>query len=440
MDRQDNDATHQDALPAADVQALVDAAIAEHIQRVQIAEEEREEALLLLAAAEVAKNELKTKHDKDGGDDLPIDEPPTRNLEAITSLNSTQLLALATDLVPGQVEQWVVLSSSALAKKTPLWGKYWLKREETSMDDFLERLKDDATFAAQDEHNAGMIMAMLNGKSVNVTNFKTEMIKLDKTRRAEGKPPIIDSAWLLYNHIEENAQCGVGMKRAARIKDFKANPYFGGAMTTEQFTAAANAMSNDFMLLPESERKDEYAVYRALLAKMPPSMDIKVKEYEYKITKSETLGKPFKWSIDELVQILAIDYGEATVEMTGRAGKSSFDKTKGCSVCGDPNHHAGQRDERGKLICKAYCGGCGERNCAAALGDASKCMLKLSTLPSQTEYKNAAGKTVPAHIFEYMAKKHAERRLTNKSATVGTGTDEDDGELNMSTATVFTML
>ena len=67
-------------------------------------------------------------------------------------------------------------------------------------------------------------------------------------------------------------------------------------------------------------------------------------------------------------------------------------------------------------------------------------MLKLSTLPSQTEYKNAAGKTVPAHIFEYMAKKHAERRLTNKSATVGTGTNEDDGEqLHMSTAT-FTML
>ena len=158
----------------------------------------------------------------------------------------------------------------ALAKKTPLWGKYWLKREETSMDDFLERLKDDATFAAQDEHNAGMIMAMLNGKSVNVTNFKTEMIKLDKTRRAEGKPPIIDSAWLLYNHIEENAQCGVGMKRASRIKDFKANPCFGGAMTTEQFTAAANAMScamsNDFMLLPDiSDRLASFTAPRALV-------------------------------------------------------------------------------------------------------------------------------------------------------------------------------
>ena len=61
----------------------------------------------------------------------------------------------------------------------------------------------------------------------------------------------------------EQAGCGDGIKRMSRIQQFKNKPYFGQVMNIEQYIAVSNELRTDFNLLPESERKDEYAVFKA---------------------------------------------------------------------------------------------------------------------------------------------------------------------------------
>lgn len=414
----------------AETNALVFAALRAQLESAEERANNAEAALALASRPTRIKDEA--------------DDEPKPKIEPITPLNSTQLSNLTTALEPGKVNEWTMLSASALGKKTQRWAKLWREKQDMPEESFLKLLESDPILRAEDEHNSGMIMGMLDRTSVNVANFKSDIIKLDTIRLAEGKPLIVDSAWLLYSHIKENARCGEGMKRAARVKEFKVTSYFGSAMNNEQFIEAANRMINDFKLLPESERKDSYAIFRALLAKMPAWMVDKITEYEYKITKAETLGKKFKWSIDEFVQILSIDYEVASAsELTGRAGKSFQGKdsdSNKCTVCNKSGHYAGERDSSGKLVCSAFCTNCKERNCPAALGASDKCILKMATMPSHGDYKNAGGKTVPKHIYEFLVQKHSKRSLNVKSASVGIGTEdkEDDAELACKSASAVT--
>lgn len=414
---------------ATDVQARINAALAVQAERLRIAEEEREEALLLARAAE-ANNESKKS------------PPPVESTTKYVMLNSAQITANATDLEPGRTGTWHKLAISALAKNTPHWAK--LAKTLTTEESFTELYDSDAKFASQDEFNAGMIMAMLNKKSVHVTNFLDTVVQRDEARlEADTLPLIADSAWLLGALALEQAGCGDGIKRMSRIQQFKNKPYFGQVMNIEQYIAVSNELRTDFNLLPESERKDEYAVFKALLGKLPPAMEATTKEYSDKILKKETLGQPLKWTYEQLVQLLAIEYTAINgTDLTVRTGKSAATGPKKCTICGEAGHYAGQRDDGGRLVCKAMCKGCGEKNCPAAMGDAAKCILTLGKMPPHSQYLNAAGNTVPTHIYNFLVKKHAERCISCKSASVGTGTGEgeDNDELTAARASMFTML
>lgn len=113
-----------------------------------------------------------------------------------TSCSTAQITANATDLEPGRTGTWHKLATSALAKNTPHWAK--LAKTLTTEESFTELYDSDAKFASQDEFNAGMIMAMLNKKSVHVTNILDTVVQRDEARlEADTLPLIADSAWLL---------------------------------------------------------------------------------------------------------------------------------------------------------------------------------------------------------------------------------------------------
>jgi len=74
------------------------------------------------------------------------------------------------------------------------------------------------------------------------------------------------------------------------------------------------------------------------------------------------------------------------------------------------------------------------------MGDVTKCILKLDKMPPHSQYLNAAGNTVPTHIYNFLVKKHAERCTTCKSASVATDTSEGEDVDEVTAArAMFTM-
>ena len=77
---------------------------------------------------------------------------------------------------------WQEWTLPALAKHTPLWAACI----ELSPEQYAKRLRADPHLRAEDEHNASMIIAMLDSSHVRVKNFKSTVSASDREEREEG--------------------------------------------------------------------------------------------------------------------------------------------------------------------------------------------------------------------------------------------------------------
>jgi hypothetical protein len=74
-----------------------------------------------------------------------------------------------TKLVPSGLADWAAFVVPKLGKTTKKWAK--LIKDGTSINTFAEMLKTDERLRIEDEHNAEMINAMLDGSAQRVTNL-----------------------------------------------------------------------------------------------------------------------------------------------------------------------------------------------------------------------------------------------------------------------------
>ena len=224
------------------------------VERATQAEEQREMALRLAQAARA------TSH-AESVDDLDTEEAAT---PTYTPLNTAQIKANLTSFDYGDFEIWRAKTISVLGKST----KHWAKLMQTDMDESAYLALEDTAFHHQDEHNSSYVQAMLDPASVNVSNLWSIIVQSDKARREQNLRPIADSAFLLINLMQQEAGCGIGAKRTARVAEFKNKNHFTGSMHISEFIAAGDKMLREYQLLPESERKDQNGEFLALLSKM----------------------------------------------------------------------------------------------------------------------------------------------------------------------------
>ena len=100
------------------------------------------------------------------------------------------------------------------------------------------------------------------------------------------------SGYKLLHAILSSEECGRGIYRTSRIKEFEDKSFFHDASTVEAVVAASNTMLAEFNLLPENSpnRSEQNAEIKMLLTKMPPSIQFEVNKYKKKISTRRRLA------------------------------------------------------------------------------------------------------------------------------------------------------
>jgi hypothetical protein len=221
-------------------------------------------------------------------------------------MSSEEIKEHKTDLDPVAVAGWIEWTMPDIANFTHEWGDMIDKSETT----FFAEYANSAVLRAQDKHNARLIKSMLHSKSQRVINFKAAIAARDTSEKERGStmPRTSASGYRMWHAIVKSVGYSVSAERTARVKSFETKVYFAHTGTLEQFIGGANKMREDFALLPESEKKGDHALEKALLMKMPGNMSDTVMYYQKKIKKRESLEKGLKWDYNELTKLLADEY------------------------------------------------------------------------------------------------------------------------------------
>ena len=232
-----------------------------------------------------------------------------------------------TSLVPGTIKNWSKWSLPPLLVNVPNFKMYYSCSPE-AFNDLCTQLPQ---LNEENEAIAGTLTAALDNTSTHVINFKNELVKMDSDASSSG--------YKLLHAILSSEECGRGIYRMSRIKDFEAKSFFNSVSTVEDVIAASDTMLAEYHLLPESERSEQNAEIKMLLKKMPLSIEAEVAEYKKKINKKEAYDLPLKWTYEQLAMMLAVDIISAKIDSstigTINAGKST---KRICLNCGSPDH------------------------------------------------------------------------------------------------------
>ena len=360
------------------------------------------------------------------------------------TLSTAEIDASKTKLVPGTVEAWQKWTLPKMAKIAPALAKHLGLDEET----FFACLAADPRLAKEDAAAVASLSAMLDTESIHVINFKAGVLACDEAEEAAGVdlPATTLSAYRLWHAIGASEHCGVGAMRSARVKAFKEKAYFKREMAVESFVHGANSLRADIKLLPANERAGDNVELRMLIKKVEHLIEEEAKEYIKTIDKREAIGKPPKWSYDELAALLAIDVNTSYVnDPTFTANKAAVyppppppSSKTWCVACGSREHNL--KDAAGNYVCTAKCKDCrfsfcpGVRDGSVPGVPAETCVVCADVLPPNPQVKNAKGWPIPAHLYKQLEQKRGEldkengggkASLTAKSARVQTDEASD---------------
>ena len=170
--------------------------------------------------------------------------------------------------------------------------------------------------------------------------------------------------------------------------------------------AACRTLLRRHEILPCNKGCDDTTKMAMLLDKMPDelrkdSADLKTQLYTGVVT-----GKA-PWSIDTLIQVIAIHLAKGAARLTAHSGMSDDptahlgdDKKKECLNCGKSGHTS--RD------CRSKCPTCKLAFCPGNYGGAPKCILASPNKP--LEVKNAKGRVISsAGLINKLLAKHKEK-------------------------------
>jgi len=370
--------------------------------------------------------------------------PPTRHR---LSPAGARQLDFGDELIDGAVE-----SSSILLSTTTL-SKLNTKLELTEINDWITDLtaacgrRDEAAYnlivaldwravlntadpqaIAANKRIAVYIDACLDKTGDNVALLKSKLRDAEHTTR-QG---ILFSG---MDQLEEIAAL-VTQRSLGEIKlSAKADStVFVAGADISQTRLTAISIKKNFTLKTDTERAAPNALFHDIIDLMPdsnPTLKIKKDEYESKLYKAEMHKIPPPWTLDELIDEIAVDLARASPvkkapELKEIAAADRFPPpvlqsyTK-CASCGAVGKHLA-RD------CPVKCSKCNFNFCPGNRGQV--CAVECSEQPSTRSLKNFMGNplfhTLVTKLDEAWSKKHGKKIEVSAAEMLEVEGDEED--------------
>ena len=277
---------------------------------------------------------------------------------------------------------------------------------------------------------AEYVTASIDNKSDNVKRLMSNLRQADSTDR----PGVLFSG---MDILEEIAAL-VTERSLGEIKlnSITESTVFAAGAHINETRIAAISIKKNFALKTDAERAAPNALFHEIITKMPnpdnSTLKLKKEDYEDKLYKAEMHGESPPWTVDQLIDSIAVDLARASPimkvpELKEIAAADRFPPpvlqsyTK-CASCGAVGKHLA-RD------CPVKCSKCNFNFCPGNRGQV--CAVECSEQPSTRSLKNFMGNplfhTLVTKLDEAWSKKHGKKiEVSAAEILVVEGDEEDD--------------
>ena len=205
-----------------------------------------------------------------------------------------------------------------------------------------------------------------------------------------------------------------------------------------QTRLTAISIKKNFTLKTDTERAAPNALFHDIIDLMPdsnPTLKIKKDEYESKLYKAEMHKIPPPWTLDELIDEIAVDLARASpikevpelkeIAAADRLPPPVLQSYTKCASCGAVGKHLA-RD------CPVKCSKCHFNFCPGNRGQV--CAVECTEQPSKRSLKNFMGNplfhTLVSKLDEAWSKKHGKEASSAEFYQVIEDDDEDEDLCN----------
>ena len=279
---------------------------------------------------------------------------------------------------------------------------------------------------------ATYVDACLDKEGPNVKLLKSKLRKADSTDR----PGVLFSG---MDILEEIAAL-ITERSLGEIKfsALASETILTAGATIEATRLTADKIQKNFILKTDSERAIPNALFHTILGYMPATdstLKIKKEEYESKLYKSEMHKIPPPWTLDELIDEIAVDLARASpikevpelkeIAAADRLPPPVLQSHTKCASCGAVGKHLA-RD------CPVKCSKCHFNFCPGNRGQV--CAVECTEQPSKRSLKNFMGNplfhTLVSKLDEAWSKKHGKEASSAEFYQVIEDDDEDEDLCN----------
>ena len=277
---------------------------------------------------------------------------------------------------------------------------------------------------------ATCIFACLDDSSTTVKRLKTKLRTADRTDR----PGILFSGM----HILDEIAALITERSLGEIKLNSTNekPVLKAGAKIDETRLVSDQIQKNFVLKTETERAVPNALLHDIIDYMPasdPILKIKKDEYETKLYKAEMHKNEPPWTVDELVDEIAVDLAKASPAKEVSAADRPSDRPPPvlhpqlrCASCGAVGEHL-PRD------CPIKCTKCNFNFCPGNRG--MVCAVECVEQPSKRSLKNYLGRDrhefLVGKLDKAWATKHGKTIEVSTAELLGVDSEEeDDGDVH----------
>ena len=267
------------------------------------------------------------------------------------------------------------------------------------------------------------------------SNVKRLMSKLRKAETTD-RPGILFSGMDILEEIAALiTERSIG---EIKLSALSTKPTLNAGATVDQTRLTADEIQKNFVLKTESERAIPNALFHEILSYMPesdPTLTLKKQEYQSKLYKAEMHKKSVPWTLDELIDEIAVDLARASPAKEASGASRPSDRppaeltpTYRCASCGATGQHLSKD-------CTKKCPKCNFNFCP---GNRSMlCAVQCVEQPSTRSLKNFFDRDLHPYLVSKLDKawaaKHGKQIKEVSSAeltdTIIYDDDEDENEL-----------
>ena len=358
----------------------------------------------------------------DFDDDHPADGTPGSQS---CVLSTKTLSRLTTKLELPEITNWITDFKSAFGRQRDTTAHLLL----TSSDWQAMLAGGHPVLLDANKGIASCIFACLDDTGPNVKRLKSKLRNADRT----------DRSGILFSGMDvlEEIAALITERSLGEIKlnTITEKPVLTAGSNLDETRLKAEDIQKNFILKTDAERAVPNALHHEIIGYMPdsdPVLKIKKQEYESKLYKAEMHKKAVPWTLDELIDEIAVDLARAPPAKEASGASLPSDRgrpppelnsyTK-CGGCGAIGKHL-SRD------CPEKCKHCGLNFCPGNRG--MVCAIECVEQPSKRDIKNALGypmyPTLVAKLDQLWSKKHNKQLEVSSAEFCQVVEDDDEDE------------